>query len=123
MLANWFILHSAVRLASKNVLVRQLVDKVDLNHVDDEPFELTQEIEAQVIGNLLPDDDDRRVLGRHRLAYAAAAMSARCPLQACSVSVNVGRTSSGKVRRANSTAIAGGNPLYTARSPALMQIR
>ncbi|XP_062219161.1 protein MEI2-like 4 isoform X2 [Phragmites australis] len=47
-----------LRLASKNVLVRQPVEKVDLNHVDDEPFELTEEIEAQIIGNLLPDDDD-----------------------------------------------------------------
>jgi hypothetical protein len=47
-----------VRLAPKNVLVHQPVEKVDLNHVDNEPFELTEEIEAQIIGNLLPDDDD-----------------------------------------------------------------
>ncbi|XP_062223230.1 protein MEI2-like 4 isoform X2 [Phragmites australis] len=47
-----------LRLASKNVLLRQPVEKVDLNHVDDEPFELTEEIEAQIIGNLLPNDDD-----------------------------------------------------------------
>jgi hypothetical protein len=56
--ANRFYTLSAVRLASNNVLVHQPVEKVDLNHVDDEPFELTQEIEAQIIGNLLPDDDD-----------------------------------------------------------------
>jgi len=47
-----------VRLGSKNVLVRQPVEKVDPTHVDDEPFELTEEIEAQIIGNILPDDDD-----------------------------------------------------------------
>jgi hypothetical protein len=46
-----------VRLTPKNGLVGQPVGK-ELNHDDDEPFELTQEIEAQVIGNLLPDDDD-----------------------------------------------------------------
>jgi hypothetical protein len=56
--ANRFYTSSAVRLASKNILVHQPVEKVDLNHVDDEPFELTEEIEAQIIGNLLPDDDD-----------------------------------------------------------------
>jgi len=47
-----------VRLGSKNLLVRQPVEKVDPTHVDDEPFELTEEIEAQIIGNILPDDDD-----------------------------------------------------------------
>ncbi|KAL6634456.1 hypothetical protein ACP70R_027127 [Stipagrostis hirtigluma subsp. patula] len=52
------IFDKKLRLASKNVLVRQPVQKVDLNHVDDEPFELTEEIEAQIIGNILPDDDD-----------------------------------------------------------------
>jgi hypothetical protein len=46
-----------VRLAPNNGLVGQPVGK-EFNHEDDEPFELTQEIEAQVIGNLLPDDDD-----------------------------------------------------------------
>jgi hypothetical protein len=40
------------------VRLRQPVQKVDLTHVDDEPFELTEEIEAQIIGNILPDDDD-----------------------------------------------------------------
>ena len=47
-----------MRLGSKNLLVRQPVEKVDPTHVDDEPFELTEEIEAQIIGNILPDDDD-----------------------------------------------------------------
>lgn len=58
MSADRFYTSSAVRLASKNDLGHQPVERADLNHVDDEPFELTQEIEAQIIGNLLPDDDD-----------------------------------------------------------------
>jgi hypothetical protein len=48
----------AVRLAPNSGVNGQPADKVNLNHVDDEPFELTKEIEAQIIGNLLPDDDD-----------------------------------------------------------------
>ncbi|XP_047066293.1 protein MEI2-like 4 [Lolium rigidum] len=51
------IFDKKLRLTPKNGLVGQPVGK-ELNHDDDEPFELTQEIEAQVIGNLLPDDDD-----------------------------------------------------------------
>lgn len=53
-----FIFNSAVRLTPKNSVVGQLVEKVDLNQADDEPFEMTKEIETRVIGNLLPDDDD-----------------------------------------------------------------
>ena len=53
-----FICCCAVRLTPKNSVVGQLVEKVDLNHAEDEPFELTKEIETQIIGNLLPDDDD-----------------------------------------------------------------
>jgi len=52
------IFDKKIRLTSKNRVVGQLVEKVDLNHADDEPFELTKEIETQIIGNLLPDDDD-----------------------------------------------------------------
>ncbi|WVZ85407.1 hypothetical protein U9M48_032343 [Paspalum notatum var. saurae] len=52
------IFDKKIRLTSKNIVVGQLVGKVDLNHADDEPFELTKEIETQTIGNLLPDDDD-----------------------------------------------------------------
>lgn len=47
-----------ISLTSKNSFVGQWVEKVDPNHAEDEPFELTKEIEAQIIGNLLPDDDD-----------------------------------------------------------------
>jgi len=52
------MLQSVVGLRSKDVLLRQPVEKVVPTHVDDEPFELTEEIEAQIIGNILPDDDD-----------------------------------------------------------------
>ncbi|CAM0904839.1 unnamed protein product [Alopecurus aequalis] len=48
------IFDNKLRLTPKN----GLIGLKELNHSDDEPFELTQEIEAQVIGNLLPDDDD-----------------------------------------------------------------
>lgn len=58
MSAKRFYASFAVRLSSKNALAHQPVEKVDPNHVDDEPFELTGEIEAQIIGNILPDDDD-----------------------------------------------------------------
>ncbi|KAM3386735.1 hypothetical protein ACQJBY_009959 [Aegilops geniculata] len=51
------IFDNKLRLTPKNGLVGQPAEK-ELNHADDEPFELTQEIEAQVIGNLLPNDDD-----------------------------------------------------------------
>nr|CAB3484379.1 unnamed protein product [Digitaria exilis] len=47
-----------VRLTPKNSGVGQLVEKIDINQADDEPFEMTKEIETRVIGNLLPDDDD-----------------------------------------------------------------
>uniref|UniRef100_A0A453NVS5 RRM domain-containing protein n=1 Tax=Aegilops tauschii subsp. strangulata TaxID=200361 RepID=A0A453NVS5_AEGTS len=48
-----------VRLTSKVALVGQPIQKVDLNNVDDEPFELTKEMKAQIIENLLPDDDEQ----------------------------------------------------------------
>ncbi|XP_026666298.1 protein MEI2-like 4 isoform X3 [Phoenix dactylifera] len=47
-----------VRLSSNNVPLGQSVDMVNSNIGDDEPFESMEEIEAQTIGNLLPDDDD-----------------------------------------------------------------
>ncbi|KAL6652802.1 hypothetical protein ACP70R_011727 [Stipagrostis hirtigluma subsp. patula] len=52
------IFDKKMRLTPKNGLVGEHIEKVDLNHVDDEPFELSKEIEAQIIGNLLPNDDD-----------------------------------------------------------------
>jgi hypothetical protein len=52
------MLKYVVGLRSMDVRLRQPVQKVDLTHVDDEPFELTEEIEAQIIGNILLDDDD-----------------------------------------------------------------
>ncbi|XP_062184033.1 protein MEI2-like 4 isoform X2 [Phragmites australis] len=52
------IFDKKIRLTPKDGIVGQLVEKVHFNNVDDEPFELTKEVEAQIIGNLLPDDDD-----------------------------------------------------------------
>lgn len=48
----------AVRLTPNSSVIGELAEKINLNHVDDEPFESTKEIEAQTIGNLLPDDDE-----------------------------------------------------------------
>lgn len=47
-----------MRLATKGLLFGQSIDTVNSNYEEDEPFESTEEIEAQFIGNLLPDDDD-----------------------------------------------------------------
>jgi hypothetical protein len=44
------MLKYVVGLRSMDVRLREPVQKVDLTHVDDEPFELTEEIEAQIIG-------------------------------------------------------------------------
>ncbi|XP_008811110.2 protein MEI2-like 4 isoform X2 [Phoenix dactylifera] len=52
------ILDKKLRLSSNNVPLGQSVDMVNSNIGDDEPFESMEEIEAQTIGNLLPDDDD-----------------------------------------------------------------
>lgn len=52
------IFDKKMRLTPKDSVVGQLVEKVDHNQADDEPFEMTKEIENQIIGNLLPDDDD-----------------------------------------------------------------
>ncbi|XP_020110261.1 protein MEI2-like 4 isoform X2 [Ananas comosus] len=52
------IFDNNLRLATKGVLFGQSIDTVNSNYEEDEPFESTEEIEAQFIGNLLPDDDD-----------------------------------------------------------------
>lgn len=52
--ANLFF---AVRLSS-DAFVSQSTNTVDLNLREDEPFELSEEIEAQTIGDLLPGDDE-----------------------------------------------------------------
>ncbi|XP_073118242.1 protein MEI2-like 4 isoform X3 [Elaeis guineensis] len=52
------ILDKKLRLSSNNVPLGQSVDMVNSNFGDDEPFESMEEMEAQTIGNLLPDDDD-----------------------------------------------------------------
>ncbi|XP_077212120.1 MEI2-like protein 1 isoform X2 [Tasmannia lanceolata] len=47
-----------LRLSSNDVLFGQSVDTITSHFGEDEPVESLEEIEAQTIGNLLPDDDD-----------------------------------------------------------------
>ncbi|XP_020111335.1 protein MEI2-like 4 isoform X2 [Ananas comosus] len=47
-----------LRITSSSALLGQSIDTVDSNYAEEEPFESMEEIEAQTIGNLLPDDDD-----------------------------------------------------------------
>lgn len=47
-----------MRLSSNGVPFGQSVDAVTPNYEEEEPFESLEELEAQTIGNLLPDDDD-----------------------------------------------------------------
>jgi hypothetical protein len=48
----------AVRLSSNNAVYGHSIDNVASHYEEEEPFESLEEIEAQTIGNLLPDDDD-----------------------------------------------------------------
>ncbi|XP_051217112.1 protein MEI2-like 4 [Lolium perenne] len=66
------IFDKKLRLTSKNALFGQPTQKVDLN-TNDEPFELTEEIEAQIIGDLLPDDDELLSGVLDEVGYAAHA--------------------------------------------------
>ncbi|KAE8023783.1 hypothetical protein FH972_009446 [Carpinus fangiana] len=47
-----------LRLSSNNAQYGHSVDTVASHYEEEEPFESLEEIEAQTIGNLLPDDDD-----------------------------------------------------------------
>nr|XP_023871770.1 protein MEI2-like 4 isoform X2 [Quercus suber]POE86694.1 protein mei2-like 4 [Quercus suber] len=47
-----------LRLSSNNTLYGHSIDTVASHYEEEEPFESLEEIEAQTIGNLLPDDDD-----------------------------------------------------------------
>ncbi|XP_010250525.1 PREDICTED: protein MEI2-like 4 isoform X2 [Nelumbo nucifera] len=47
-----------LKLSSNDVLFGKSVDTVASQYEEQEPFESLDEIEAQTIGNLLPDDDD-----------------------------------------------------------------
>ena len=49
---------NAVRLSSNNTLYGHSIDTVASHYEEEERFESLEEIEAQTIGNLLPDDDD-----------------------------------------------------------------
>lgn len=48
----------AVRLSSNNALYGNSIDTVASDYEEEEAFESLEELEAQTIGNLLPDDDD-----------------------------------------------------------------
>ncbi|XP_042373102.1 protein MEI2-like 4 isoform X1 [Zingiber officinale] len=52
------IFDKKARLSSNISSLVQSIDSINLNYGEDEPFESMKEIEAQTIGNLLPDDDD-----------------------------------------------------------------
>ncbi|KAF8378071.1 hypothetical protein HHK36_029406 [Tetracentron sinense] len=52
------IFNRKLSLSSNNILFGQSVDTVVSHYEEEEPFESLEEIEAQTIGNLLPDDDD-----------------------------------------------------------------
>ncbi|WOK97485.1 hypothetical protein Cni_G06193 [Canna indica] len=52
------IFDKKLRLSPNIVPLGQSVDSVNSNFGEDEPFQSMEEIEAQTIGNLLPDDDD-----------------------------------------------------------------
>eukprot|EP00262_Sarcandra_glabra_P005488 TRINITY_DN1713_c0_g1_i1.p1 TRINITY_DN1713_c0_g1~~TRINITY_DN1713_c0_g1_i1.p1 ORF type:complete len:1008 (-),score=222.38 TRINITY_DN1713_c0_g1_i1:548-3571(-) len=52
------IFKKKMRLSSNDVQLGQSINTVSSNFEEDEPFETLEEIEAQTIGNLLPDDDD-----------------------------------------------------------------
>ncbi|XP_022726400.1 LOW QUALITY PROTEIN: protein MEI2-like 4 [Durio zibethinus] len=47
-----------LRLSSNNALHGHSIDAVATNYDEEEPFESLEELEAQTIGNLLPNDDD-----------------------------------------------------------------
>lgn len=47
-----------MRISSREDVFGQSIDTASAHFEEDEPFESLEEIEAQTIGNLLPDDDD-----------------------------------------------------------------
>lgn len=47
-----------MKLSGNEILSRQPLNAVASHHQPEEPFESLKEIEAQTIGNLLPDEDD-----------------------------------------------------------------
>ena len=59
-LDNWLLTFMlvAVRLSSNNALYGHSIDTVASHYEEEEPFESLEELEAQTIGNLLPNDDD-----------------------------------------------------------------
>ncbi|KAL6011779.1 hypothetical protein ACLOJK_002244 [Asimina triloba] len=51
-------LYENMRISSNDMQFSQSINTVSSRLAEDEPFESLEEIEAQTIGNLLPDDDD-----------------------------------------------------------------
>ncbi|CAN6485596.1 unnamed protein product [Victoria cruziana] len=52
------IFEKKMRISSREDVFGQSIDTASAHFEEDEPFESLEEIEAQTIGNLLPDDDD-----------------------------------------------------------------
>ncbi|KAI3975954.1 hypothetical protein MKX01_016637 [Papaver californicum] len=52
------IFSKKLRLSSNGAPFGQSVDNLTSNYEEEEPFQSLEELEAQTIGNLLPDDDD-----------------------------------------------------------------
>ncbi|XP_058102899.1 protein MEI2-like 4 isoform X2 [Magnolia sinica] len=52
------IFKKKLRLSSNDIIYGQSVDTITSQFEEDEPYESLKEIEAQTIGDLLPDDDD-----------------------------------------------------------------
>ncbi|KAJ6821141.1 protein MEI2-like 4 isoform X1 [Iris pallida] len=65
------IFNEKLRLSSNDVLFGQSIDTMKSNYGDGEPFESLKEMEAQTIGNLLPDDDDLLAGAIHDFACTA----------------------------------------------------
>ncbi|XP_020248626.1 protein MEI2-like 4 isoform X1 [Asparagus officinalis] len=59
------------RLSSNDVFLGQSVNAFESNILEDEAFESLEEIEAQTIGDLLPDDDDLLSGAIHDLGYVS----------------------------------------------------
>ncbi|XWS54085.1 hypothetical protein CRYUN_Cryun10bG0058600 [Craigia yunnanensis] len=57
---NWLLtlMLVAVRSSSNNALYGHSIDTVASHYEEEEPFESLEELEAQTIGNLLPNEDD-----------------------------------------------------------------
>ncbi|KAL5724510.1 hypothetical protein ACHQM5_007761 [Ranunculus cassubicifolius] len=60
-----------VRLSTNNVVFRKFAGVVTSHHDEEEPLESLEDIEAQTIGNLLPDEDDLLSGANYNQEYTA----------------------------------------------------